>query len=217
MGRTRTIEKKSNPVNGTSSIFANRTGSGSESALLSRSMLRGISDAFPLAIPTDKLKDLDAWLSDPGLARRAGEARGEYHSRLLAGADDFDGTTLVALLDVAGLGALATLLRIRLGLDLLPEQPDKRRGRGKWQKETARRLGMKARNLRNYLAAAEAIEEARLLATPLPVAVLTRRLDKIPAVIKRLLKPATWMRLRSRVRPRRPRRSGRGYSASGTR
>ena len=151
---------------------------------ISKAMLRGASSTGPLTAAPTKASDLDAWLSNPALDRREDETQAEYHARLLSGADHYDGTAFVVMLDAVGLDALATLLRIRLGIDLLPEQPEKRRGRGRWQKTTARRLGMRARNLRNYLAAAEAVEEARLLATPLPIAVLLRPLDKIPAGIR---------------------------------
>ena len=79
----------------------------------------------------------------------------------------------------------ANLDIIQLGLNLIDEQPPKGDGRGAWQVQAAKALGIKARQLRTYISAAEVIREADGLAVALPIELLDRPLDKVARAVMR--------------------------------
>ena len=82
----------------------------------------------------------------------------------------------------------ATLFRVRLGMALAEEEPPKGEERGQWQEERAEALGIKPRQLRNYIAAGRALADFRerhpRLASRMPIEVLNKPLSSIPQAVE---------------------------------
>ncbi len=109
----------------------------------------------------------------------AGDKPDDFLAKLSQKIADEDGARGQALV-------VANLHRVRIGLELLSER-DKGLPAGEsmadWQERRAKALGMKARNLRYIISAAEEIAEARTLAKILPIRVLARGLTRIPRTV----------------------------------
>jgi len=78
----------------------------------------------------------------------------------------------------------ANAYRIKAVQPLLERRPPKRKGRGDWEKATAAELKLAPRTLREYLAAAAAVEKARLSAETPPVEILAHPIGHIPQALR---------------------------------
>jgi len=78
----------------------------------------------------------------------------------------------------------ANAYRIKAVQPLLERRPPKRKGRGDWEQKTAAELKLAPRTLREYLAAAAAVEQARLSAETPPVAILARPIAQVPLALR---------------------------------
>jgi DNA adenine methylase len=82
----------------------------------------------------------------------------------------------------------ATLHRVRWGMALAKEEPAKGEERGVWQETKAAEFGIKARQVRNYIAAGRALAEFRerhpRLASKMPIEILDKPLTSIPRAVK---------------------------------
>ncbi|MCK6574667.1 DNA adenine methylase [Myxococcota bacterium] len=138
---------------------------------------------MPTPSPTTAPVDLFAALD--GLTRQDGETPLAFRARLREQFENEDSRSGGAL-------AAANLYRLRLGLDLLAERPPKGNDRLTWQRQTASVLGFRghgARVVRELLAVAEAVQEARAtgLAHGVPIEVLHRRFSSVRRSLRAFL------------------------------
>ena len=135
-----------------------------------RPTIENQSEVVPVRVEPD---DVFVALHGADLDRQPGESNDKYRRRLAKAAARHD-------LEKMSAATAARRFRLRLGLELLPEQPAKGRKRGLWQRETGKQFDIGARQLRNILAAAEAVDTSRRLETPLPKRMLERPIKNIP-------------------------------------
>lgn len=127
--------------------------------------------------------DLFAALAD--LTPQDGETRLSFRARLR---ESFEGEESKS----GGALAAANLYRVRLGIELLAEQPPKGKDRLNWQRETAAALGFHgrgARIIRELLGVAEAVQEAKAagLAHGVPIEVIHRRFGHVRKALRAFL------------------------------